>query len=919
MPCHLWLVSRPNHIAYLVIISEELLLLLKGRYSSPLLSHKLETRMSAEEDTTQPIEAPELHVAPIAPYARPDTNGEAINQSATLPSTAIGGHNDTNKLAATDLPPVAVLPIASALPFAQALQALPDYHKPAMSQADGTLFDDSGLFTASAAVSSPVPTAPPQLESESQTEHNDVVTTENPPHSPSEKTVTDVFPKSSNSGASDAADDGAIHVNYAHETSKPVSAPHMGDSIEEPMEVGEVVQAVNADGDGNNSSVEISERDRDLAAMHELMASAQEERITSMKSKAPAPAEVPRSTRKKRVVSHSQGVSYTYQDTGTLQDDSEDEDGGWNSDDEIRATQLCEDSDLFFVEEKGSSTGPKKRANAESEEDDEAEVQPVTKKRKQIESEDSVVHKHQISQAIPEDDDIEYIGSTSAPKTTTVIDDTSMETDEAPTSRPRPSLGNVGSSSKTTETGPSKASTPSKKSTTAKSSASTAMEIDAPHSTQKSIPPSSAQAKVATPKKVASKNASAIAVHGEDDVNMETTSQADRSASTPSHSQHSTKSSTTPKKTSNTPKSSQVDYVDEVSQRPKRTRPTSQPTTPSKPSNSGSSKEKIPTAELARVMRKNARESIARYLQQESDDMMDFFTQRHVDMSSSESQDAPPNMFKRFSFIISGLRSVSEAASSASFIKMQIKALGGKLANFRPPQRKKVKRSVNGEESFELGMAQTILISEKPQRTLKYINALASGVPCVHYRWLLACLHQGKLIPLEEFLLPAGYNEDSALVPIPSWFVQEDQEDVPYYERYPFLIADEDDEDDTTMDAPKEQQPKLATRKATKRSKRAAPDNYRVEVIGTHAFQQQWKSILKQVGAKIVERLDAARDYGTLDFVLSDAEPTDLHIKLSQARGLPLCTIDWALQSIIQRKVQDPMSKPAYTLNTDDF
>ncbi|KKY17942.1 putative dna damage repair protein [Diplodia seriata] len=48
------------------------------------------------------------------------------------------------------------------------------------------------------------------------------------------------------------------------------------------------------------------------------------------------------------------------------------------------------------------------------------------------------------------------------------------------------------------------------------------------------------------------------------------------------------------------------------------------------------------------------------------------------------------------------------------------------------------------------------LISDKHSRRAKYIQALALGLPCLSYHWLLDCLSSGTLRPWQLYLLPAG-------------------------------------------------------------------------------------------------------------------------------------------------------------------
>ncbi|KAJ1969865.1 hypothetical protein IWQ62_000342 [Dispira parvispora] len=49
-----------------------------------------------------------------------------------------------------------------------------------------------------------------------------------------------------------------------------------------------------------------------------------------------------------------------------------------------------------------------------------------------------------------------------------------------------------------------------------------------------------------------------------------------------------------------------------------------------------------------------------------------------------------------------------------------------------------------------------MMISMAPRRTLKYLLALALGIPCVDARWLQASVDAGSLVELQDYLLPAG-------------------------------------------------------------------------------------------------------------------------------------------------------------------
>ncbi|KAL7945485.1 hypothetical protein V8C42DRAFT_323290 [Trichoderma barbatum] len=50
----------------------------------------------------------------------------------------------------------------------------------------------------------------------------------------------------------------------------------------------------------------------------------------------------------------------------------------------------------------------------------------------------------------------------------------------------------------------------------------------------------------------------------------------------------------------------------------------------------------------------------------------------------------------------------------------------------------------------------TALIADKHSRKVKYMQALALGLPCLAYQWVMTCLNKGALIDWEPYLLAAG-------------------------------------------------------------------------------------------------------------------------------------------------------------------
>jgi DNA repair protein Crb2 Tudor domain/BRCA1 C Terminus (BRCT) domain len=76
-----------------------------------------------------------------------------------------------------------------------------------------------------------------------------------------------------------------------------------------------------------------------------------------------------------------------------------------------------------------------------------------------------------------------------------------------------------------------------------------------------------------------------------------------------------------------------------------------------------------------------------------------------------------------------------------------------------PPKKSKS----NHDESTQLGLKDwakslgfTALITDTHSRRSKYMEALALGLPCVHFRWVKDCMEAGTVVPFEKYLLPAG-------------------------------------------------------------------------------------------------------------------------------------------------------------------
>jgi hypothetical protein len=119
-------------------------------------------------------------------------------------------------------------------------------------------------------------------------------------------------------------------------------------------------------------------------------------------------------------------------------------------------------------------------------------------------------------------------------------------------------------------------------------------------------------------------------------------------------------------------------------------------------------------------------------------------------------------LFSGMTFVVTGIK--EDAEVKADELKNVIKSFGGQLKNERPA------RTKSSSSAAQRPVPSCVLISDVPQRTYKWIMALATCVPMLHYRWVQDCVSEGRIIdPLtdkKKYLLPAGMNYDGKMVPL---------------------------------------------------------------------------------------------------------------------------------------------------------
>ncbi|ELR22641.1 BRCA1 C Terminus (BRCT) domain containing protein [Acanthamoeba castellanii str. Neff] len=235
------------------------------------------------------------------------------------------------------------------------------------------------------------------------------------------------------------------------------------------------------------------------------------------------------------------------------------------------------------------------------------------------------------------------------------------------------------------------------------------------------------------------------------------------------------------------------------------------------------------------------------------------FTWRKIEKKMLAEATKPKNadqLFRGLQFIVTGLSGEDDKENddrSAERINRLIGEEGGKLlGNFANASLASQCKKRSGYP----GLPSTILLSAKPRTTLKYLLSVAAGLPTVHYNWLIHCCQQRCLLPHSLYLLPAGYSVEKGS----DVFIKKPRGDI--------------------------------------------FEGTRVEVVGTPEFKNLWKLVLKEGGAKVVERLFTPQE-DRVECIVSPPDPDDyLKVKFKKLR-VPVVGKQWIIQSLLSQKMAD--------------
>ena len=168
-----------------------------------------------------------------------------------------------------------------------------------------------------------------------------------------------------------------------------------------------------------------------------------------------------------------------------------------------------------------------------------------------------------------------------------------------------------------------------------------------------------------------------------------------------------------------------------------------------------------------------------------------------------------------------------------------------------------------------------ICISEKPHRTIKWLLAVAAGIPVVRWKWLHECVRNKRLMDYRPFLLRIGYSLSRDRM-------------LPYQER--------------------------------PATSRLAFDGRKVEIVGPPQWRDMWTAVLKELGAEVVERLHIGNEK-SLDFVLSDEDevyPPDLVLQKARILKIPVVSREFIIQCTLSNTILSVRSDASYKAKRHD-
>ncbi|XP_001627370.2 TP53-binding protein 1 isoform X1 [Nematostella vectensis] len=216
-----------------------------------------------------------------------------------------------------------------------------------------------------------------------------------------------------------------------------------------------------------------------------------------------------------------------------------------------------------------------------------------------------------------------------------------------------------------------------------------------------------------------------------------------------------------------------------------------------------------------------------------------------------------PRLFSGYSFLITSVRKedLNDSTDSESErleldrkeLEHLITSCGGVVFNT-------FSKSQTAEKCF--------LISNTCQRTQKYFQSLAYGIPCLSHMFIHDCHTLNKIQPFRKYLLPAGRSLETGEL----------------------------------VECGTQPRPKVLR-------------GLRVYLHGDRVFRQTWSSVALAAGSEVVTKLPnrpsrAVEQSDDLDFncdvIVTDTSPLSVSTRhVVSVLGIPLVTLEWLLQCLI--------------------
>jgi BRCA1 C Terminus (BRCT) domain len=217
----------------------------------------------------------------------------------------------------------------------------------------------------------------------------------------------------------------------------------------------------------------------------------------------------------------------------------------------------------------------------------------------------------------------------------------------------------------------------------------------------------------------------------------------------------------------------------------------------------------------------------------------------------------------------------------------------------------------------------TLVVANRPTRTVKYLMALACDVPAVHVRWVEHCVALNLLLDWRRYVLPRGETQLALVADLPS------DDGAP--------MSDDDNDDDDGDDHRKRaggagysaefgahrrsgagakrwlyaepagfaaapaaivHAPAPTAALGTQRPVHDVFEEMRIELTGSSKFVSTWKAIVRASNGRVVDRLMCQND-PKVDYVLTEGTHTEVVEAASIKHRVPIVSIEWAVQSLI--------------------